>query len=68
MVRCPKCGMEIRYITASAGVRDNGIMPVEVRQEELITETGRKVRGYRAHRCGGNNAVQGGGAQAEGSA
>jgi hypothetical protein len=51
MVVCPKCGKEIRYISASPGMGGNGIIPVEVREEELVTEKGRKVRGYKAHEC-----------------
>ena len=51
MVVCPKCGKEIRYISAAPSVGGNGIIPVEVRLEEIITEKGRKVQGYRAHIC-----------------
>jgi hypothetical protein len=51
MVKCPKCGNEIRYITAAPSIGNNGIIPVDPRERELITETGRKVRGYRLHIC-----------------
>jgi hypothetical protein len=51
MVKCPKCGVEIRYITAAPSLGSNGIIAVDVKQEELISETGRVLRGYRAHRC-----------------
>jgi hypothetical protein len=54
MVVCPECGQEIRYISAAPSMGGNGIIPVEVRGEELITESGRKVRGYRAHICRGS--------------
>jgi hypothetical protein len=53
MVRCPKCGREIRYITAAPSAGSNGIIPVETGQEELISETGRVLRGYRVHECRG---------------
>jgi hypothetical protein len=51
MVKCPKCGNEIRYITAAPSMGDNGIIPVDPQERELITETGRKVRGYSVHIC-----------------
>jgi hypothetical protein len=51
MVTCPKCGTEIRYITTAPSMRNNGIIPVDPQERELITETGRIVRGYRLHIC-----------------
>jgi hypothetical protein len=56
MASCPKCGKEIRYISVSPGAGVNGIIPVETREEEIITEKGRRVRGYKAHECAGNKA------------
>jgi hypothetical protein len=53
MAVCPKCGKEIRYIPAAPSMGGNGIIPVEIREEELVTEKGRRVRGYRAHECAG---------------
>lgn len=51
MVKCPKCGQEIRYITAAPSAGNNGIIPVDPREQELITEKGRKVRGFYPHKC-----------------
>lgn len=54
---CPTCGAEIRYIVTaySTNTANGGITPVEICEEELITERGRIVRGYRAHKCGDRN-------------
>jgi hypothetical protein len=51
MVKCMHCGKEIRYITAAPSVGDNGIIPVDLEEQELITEKGRIVRGFKVHIC-----------------
>jgi hypothetical protein len=51
MVRCQKCGQEIRYIVTAPSMGNNGIIPVDPQEQELISETGRKLRGYQPHVC-----------------
>jgi hypothetical protein len=51
MVKCPKCGQEIRYITTAPSMGSNGIIPVDPPEKELITEKGRKVQGFALHQC-----------------
>ncbi len=52
-VKCPACGGDIRYIVTAPSLRakNNGLVAVEPREEELYTEKGRLVRGYRIHKC-----------------
>jgi hypothetical protein len=48
---CPECGREIRYVVAAASLGNNGIILVDHEEREIITEKGRKVRGYQEHKC-----------------
>lgn len=48
---CRNCGQEIRYIVSSSGRGNDGIIPVELDERELITERGRLVRGFKRHVC-----------------
>jgi hypothetical protein len=52
-VKCPSCGRDIRYIIAASSLRagNNGLIAVETREEELLTEKGRLVRGFKRHIC-----------------
>jgi hypothetical protein len=47
MIKCPKCGKEIRYITAERGQP----IPVDDKICRLIAETGRIIHGYKEHKC-----------------
>lgn len=46
MTRCHHCNTPIRYITDA-----QHIFIVEAQETTLITERGRKVKGYRLHVC-----------------
>jgi hypothetical protein len=50
---CLDCGREIRYIVAAPSLHagNNGLIAVETREEELLTEKGRLVRGFKRHIC-----------------
>ena len=52
MVKCPDCGVEIRYIpsgfTKFTGL---GVFIVESEEKELITDSGRVVKGHPRHQC-----------------
>ena len=50
MLKCLKCGDEIRYI---AGAPSSGGLPIAVnmKEEYLISESGRRVKGYKEHIC-----------------
>jgi hypothetical protein len=52
MLKCPKCGEEIRYIAGapSAGTFGQPIA-VDIALETLISNTGRRLQGYREHIC-----------------
>jgi hypothetical protein len=48
---CPYCRQEIRYIVAAPSLGNNGNIPVDLVEWELITEKGRLVRGFKRHKC-----------------
>jgi hypothetical protein len=50
---CPGCGRDVRYIVTapSLHVGNNGLIAVETIEEELITEKGRLVQGFKRHKC-----------------
>jgi hypothetical protein len=48
---CPDCGQEIKYITTPPRNGGNGITAVDIDEQEIITERGRSVRGFKLHRC-----------------
>jgi hypothetical protein len=50
MLKCPKCGDEIRYI---AGAPSSGGLPiaVDMKEEYLINDSGRRIKGYKEHIC-----------------
>jgi hypothetical protein len=52
-VKCPSCGRDIRYVVAAPSLHagNNGLIAVETREEELLTEKGRLVRGFKRHKC-----------------
>jgi hypothetical protein len=52
-VKCPSCGRDIRYVVAAPSLHagNNGLIAVETREEELITEKGRLVLGFKRHKC-----------------
>jgi hypothetical protein len=52
MFLCPRCKREIRYITGAPSTgRAGDPIAVEVKAEYLITESGRRVVGFREHIC-----------------
>jgi hypothetical protein len=52
-VKCPFCGRDIRYVVAAPSLHagSNGLIAVETREEELLTEKGRLVWGFKRHIC-----------------
>jgi hypothetical protein len=60
MLKCTKCGVEIRYI---AGAPSTGLsgqpIPVDLMLEHLISDKGRRVEGYREHVCKPREGVTG---------
>lgn len=44
--KCPKCGSIILWIAT----KDGPVM-AEREETEILTETGRRVRGHRKHKC-----------------
>lgn len=53
MIICEKCGKPVRYIAAARSVSSEGIFMVDAVPEELISERGRILTGYRVHKCPG---------------
>lgn len=53
MQKCPCCGEEIRFIV-SRGVA----VACEIKEFEFITESGRRVSGFRPHCCGGGKNAE----------
>jgi hypothetical protein len=51
MVKCSLCGKEIIYKTAAPSLGNNGIIAVDPSPEELISDSGRLLRGYKRHKC-----------------
>jgi hypothetical protein len=52
MIQCPKCGMEIRYIAgAPSSGKPGEPIAVDIKSEILISESGRRMIGFREHRC-----------------
>jgi hypothetical protein len=48
MIVCEKCGKPVRYIAAASL---NGIFMVDLVKQELISEKGRIITGYKEHKC-----------------
>jgi predicted RNA-binding Zn-ribbon protein involved in translation (DUF1610 family) len=46
MVKCPKCGAEVRYIPSKGNT-----LITDAEPKEVITATGRVVMGYTRHKC-----------------
>jgi hypothetical protein len=55
-VKCPSCGRDIRYVAAAPSLQADGIVAIEIQEQELITEKGRLVRGFHRHKCPQRNA------------
>ena len=51
MVKCPKCGAEIKYIPVTSAGYERSAVTVETETTEVIQDSGRVVRGYLRHRC-----------------
>ena len=52
MVRCPKCGCNIKYIP-----QDPGVIMVDADYTELINDSGRAIKGYLPHVCSKKEAI-----------
>jgi hypothetical protein len=52
-IKCPSCGRDIRYVVAAPSLHagNNGLIAVETHEEEMLTEKGRLVRGFKRHKC-----------------
>jgi hypothetical protein len=51
MVKCPKCGAEIKYIPVSYTADQRGAITVEPEYTEIINDNGRVIKGHLRHRC-----------------
>jgi len=52
MVKCAVCGQEIRYIVGAPSTGFSGQpIAVDIAVETLISENGRRLQGYREHKC-----------------
>ena len=47
MLICPKCQNEVKYIVS----KDNEVLVVNPAVDYIVTDTGRKVAGYKLHEC-----------------
>jgi len=59
MVKCSKCGAEVRYIPCSLSLSASGVIITEAAETEIITENGRIVKGYNRHICQNNKQSAG---------
>jgi hypothetical protein len=60
MFFCPNCHKEIRYISAAPSTGKAGEpIVVDVTPEYLITESGRRMMGFREHFCSGKEPIEG---------
>jgi hypothetical protein len=51
MVKCPTCGAEIKYIPVGYVQSAAGAVIVEMEYAEVITDSGRVVKGHIRHKC-----------------
>ena len=52
MLKCPKCGKEIRYIVGAPSSGNSGQpIAVDVEYSEVIHDSGSIVKGHVRHRC-----------------
>ncbi|MDR1230037.1 MAG: hypothetical protein LBK61_01410 [Spirochaetaceae bacterium] len=51
MVKCTKCGKEVKYIPVSCMKSDAGTVAVEPEYTGVITDGGREVKGHVRHIC-----------------
>jgi hypothetical protein len=51
MVKCPKCGAEIKYIPTGYSESALGVVIVDPDYTEVINDNGRVIKGHRRHRC-----------------
>ena len=51
MVKCPKCGAEIKYIPIISMGHERTSAAVDPELTEVIQDSGRVVKGYLRHKC-----------------
>jgi hypothetical protein len=51
MVKCPKCAAEIKYIPVFYTAGPQGSIAVEPEYTEIISDSGRVIKGHLRHRC-----------------
>ena len=51
MVKCPKCGAEIKYIPVTSPGHERLAVTVEPETTEVIQDTGLVARGHLRHKC-----------------
>jgi hypothetical protein len=51
MVKCPACGKEIKYIPVGYTQSAAGVVMAETGYTEVITDSGRVVKGHLRHKC-----------------
>ena len=54
MVKCSKCGAEIKYIPLTARVDALAMAIVDAAYTELINDNGRVIKGHVRHICNGS--------------
>jgi hypothetical protein len=50
VVKCPKCGAEIKYIPAYVK-SERGVIVVDLEYIKVITDAGREIQGHIRHQC-----------------
>ncbi len=45
-MNCPKCNKEIKYIAYH-----DTIIPLDIKEKEVFTKTGKKIKGFEEHIC-----------------
>jgi phage FluMu protein Com len=51
MVKCPKCGAEIKYIPVGYTQSATGTFIVDPEYTEVINDNGRVIKGHIRHKC-----------------
>jgi len=51
MVKCPKCGAEIKYIPMGFTRENRGVAVVDAEYTEVFNDNGRLIKGHIRHRC-----------------
>jgi predicted RNA-binding Zn-ribbon protein involved in translation (DUF1610 family) len=58
MVKCPKCGAEIKYIPVGYTQSATGTLIVEPEYTEVINDNGRVIKGHLRHKCPNGGMIE----------